>query len=140
MTTIAWDGETLAADSQSTEEAFVSPHPFKKIHKVGADYIAFAGDVPQGRAFINWWKSGAEKPSFPDDMDDFEAFVFCDNQMWWYEKRPFPERCPAPFAIGSGACFAMAALLAGCDAKTAVDIACKLDKYSSKPIKTARLR
>ena len=142
MTTIAWDGKTLAADSQSTEDAFVDPHEFNKIHDARDAIIAFAGDVPSGRAFMDWWNKGAERSDYPDfsDDDDMEALVFTEGKVLWYERRPFPEEIRAPWTIGTGSPFAMAAMLAGADAKKAVDIACRLDKYSGGKVVTRKMK
>lgn len=131
MTTIAWDGETLAADSQSTQGG----HKWfkeKKIFRYGDKLVAYAGREDYGTAFLQWVKAGMEPGEFPEIPNNPEGFdligivvsdrgvlEFCDNGSAAPRK--------APFAWGSGSHFAIGAMEAGADARQAVKVACRRD-------------
>ena len=138
MTTIAWDGETLAADSQLTGGDFVYQQNDKKIFNVNGHLVAMAGDDGQCWQFLDWYRNPDQ--DYPDKLDDMGALAITKRGAFEYGSCKIPTKIKPPFAIGTGSAFAMGAMLHGASAAEAVDIACKLDKYSSKPIKTARLR
>ena len=97
-----------------------------------------AGDEGQCWQFLDWYKNPDQ--DYPDKLDDMGALVITKRGAVSYASCKIPTKIKPPFSIGTGSAFAMGAMLHGASAAEAVDIACKLDKYSSKPIKTARLR
>ena len=78
----------------------------------------------------------SENLSFLSSMkDEPDGLLLMDSgEAYWLGAHlvPMPTRVPA--AIGSGARFAMGALLAGADIRKAVEIACELDSQSSGPV------
>lgn len=139
MTTIAWDGETLAADSQVTDDNFVWQHADKKIFKIRDFYLATAGDADQCMKFLDWFKN-RDISKFPDGMDDVTVLVVGPKVCDLYGNGAIPTPIKPPFAIGSGSACAMGAMLAGAKARRAVQIASKLCKYTGGPVRTVKIK
>lgn len=135
MTTIAFDGETLASDSQSITQ-FVDPLPTQKIFRRKGRLFAVAGDYAQSLVVIDWLCDG-EKPSF--NRNEFMVAEVIGKKMEVYDGEFYPYPAIPPFAFGSGGVFAMAAMLAGAKAKRAVEIACQLDESSGGKIRTFKV-
>lgn len=128
MTTIAWDGRTLASDSMTTG-TFVM-HNHVKILNVNGDLIGFAGGVQCGEAFFNWYKSGCPTEK-PDLEDDFEGVVIRKGKCYFLAKTlVMVEVKTKKYALGAGAQFAMAALHCGKTAVEAVKVAIRLNHES----------
>lgn len=130
MTCIAWDGKTLAADKRAINSGL--PRTVTKIHRVKDCLVGASGDAAQAREMLAWWKSGANPKTFPAsqrDKDDWGTFVVISKEgIDVYERTPYPIRFEEKqFACGSGRDFATAAMHLGCNAKQAVEIACRFD-------------
>jgi ATP-dependent protease HslVU (ClpYQ) peptidase subunit len=133
MTTIAWDGFVLAADSQITNGA----HRFgygDKLHKLNdGSYLAAAGAQDFIYAVIDWL-NGGEKPEAKDDEGFIGIIIGTDADGYTFatELSAKLRKWPAciPWAGGSGEAFALAAMKCGKDAVSAVHIACDMDIYS----------
>lgn len=56
MTTIAWDGKTLAGDKQVTTggTATKTTKVFKVKTKKGYVLVGYSGDLADGQAFVEW--------------------------------------------------------------------------------------
>lgn len=137
MTTIAWDGKTLAADSQITGENFIYGVEDRKIFRVNKDLIATAGDSAQCLSFVDWYRDQSQ--DYPEKMDDLAVLVITSNGAFEYTSHKTPQPVTAPHSVGSGSGFAMGAMLAGASSKKAVDIASRLCKYTGGPVRTMRL-
>lgn len=127
MTVIAWDGKTLAADKMSADEWTV--RTVTKIRRVrgGMALCGSVGDADRGRALIHWFDKGGEFPATLARADALVAtllVVHRDGTVEMYQREPHPIVLDSrPVALGSGADAAMAAMLCGRDAATAVRIA-----------------
>lgn len=145
MTTCAFDGKTLAADSLSIISGLRWSH--KKLHCISPFWLAGSGETHQIRHVIDWVTAHTQAAWL--DPDQFPAWSMyhhdhctptallvdsktrrlwrlnCDR--WQVVTQPF-------YAIGSGADFAMGAMAAGKCAKEAVAIAAKLDAWSGGEI------
>ena len=133
MTTVAFDGITLAADSQ-TNGSYVEYH--NKIARIGNVVVACAGTVSEIAQFQRWCKDRTkDKPI----LTDFSCLEIRSGKVYYYDENLEPLTPSIPVAIGSGSDFAMGAMLAGATAKEAVKIACKLDSNSGGKIKTVTL-
>ena len=145
MTTIAWDGETLAADSCVSSEEFTHPTFFTKLRKVSNLIIGSCGDVYSSLQFERWVRNNHAKEgllcenaeaNFPRCFDEnFEAIVVFPWRAVTYNRLGIPHTVSDREALGSGAGYAIAAMLAGADAKRAVEIACQLDPSSGGKVK-----
>lgn len=131
MTTIAFDGKTLAADTQATGQ-YLLQRPARKVRSHGAVAWAVAGYEANIETFSDWIKNGRpeQKPQLAG-ADDFCALVIEEGHCVSYQTGGLVRlKAGTPAAIGSGAEIAMGAMMAGADARQAVRIAIKLDPYT----------
>lgn len=140
MTTIAWLGRTLAADTQLTysDDTKTFCH---KIHLLGDNHVvAIAGDFDAEFHFKRWLLAGAKVDDWLGSVlqfvkkPKFEA-IYIDkyDQKWYYTNGP--EAIPIEHrfhAIGSGGRIAMAAMHMGLNAVDAVLLAGDLDVNTNK--------
>lgn len=141
MTTIAFDGRTLASDGQ-VSGGYISSYKYKKIFSKNGWLIGAAGRLSECAMFIEWFEKwlhaqeGREQgikvdPVEPFDREEFTALVISpERECMVFESGRDMFEVEAPFAIGSGSPFAIAAMKAGAGAKKAVEVAIDLDPYS----------
>lgn len=139
MTTVAWDGETLAADSQSTTGTVRGTA--HKIAKNNAGFvIAGCGSYAVISAWIAWVLSGLPPEAQPSGVEDSTVLIvdpkgrarlFADAAV----AQPLPRK---QWAIGSGSDLALGAMAMGADARTAVKVAAKFDVYTGGKIVVLR--
>jgi len=141
MTTVAFDGDTLATDSRCVGD-YIDDN-VKKLFLVGETFYAVAGSLTEVLAFINWRESvhidsekTNEKPNIQSDISVIEVV---GGDVFFWEKNCVHVPCSVPIAIGSGASFAMAAMLCGKTAIEAVEIAKKLDENSGGEVQFVRV-
>lgn len=136
MTTIAFDGTALAADSQVMGD-YLEQNGYK-IKRIGDKICGGAGDFQSVLMFFDWIKEG-EPDKKPDLDKNFEALIVCGEKVHWIGDKliriPSPKLC----AIGSGSQFAIAAMYCGKTSKEAVALAKKLDAGTGGKIKTLTL-
>lgn len=141
MTTVAYDGNMIAADTMC-DSGYIEQHPVNKIHDCGENYIAAAGTLGAIRMWIDWYKSGCDTKDFKEMNLDPEAVWVLEVNKTTKKARTWDSGFPVPIldwtgakmAEGSGRDFAMGAMLAGKNAKEAVMIASKLDKSTGGKI------
>lgn len=134
MTTVAYDGITMAADSRTTGD-YKDDH-CQKLFRVGKAVIGVAGAYSAGLLFIRWFKDQT-KPK-PDLPDDFYALVARDG-IWFYDSNLIPIPTRAPTAIGSGAHLALGAMAVGATAAEAVRIARQYDESTGGRVRTLKV-
>lgn len=145
MTTIAFDGRFLAADTRGMMgESTLCLHPCRKLD-ISVDLpIAYAvtGRItPELRArLIGWWETGGAVEHIPphgNDSDNVGSFIIVRaprdlppivRQLSYNHKYPCMQS--APCGWGSGADFAIGAMEAGLTAMAAVAIAMKHDAHT----------
>ena len=130
MTTIAFDGKTMAADKQTSGRYIEGS--VTKIRKINGSVYAATGGLEETEEFFAWVTAGGDKPM----IKDFEALEAKSTNCWWRGEKLIRCKTTVPAARGSGAGFAMGAMMAGADAKTAVNISAKLDPHTGCGIKT----
>lgn len=146
MTTIAWDGSTLAADrcswSGGTRRAV---RKVFKIRRVDGSLVlvAFCGSGEFAHAVLAWLQAGGDKPNCADFGVDPElacALVIDDrHRVWSLGGRLIYQRMrDRMFATGAGQEFAWGALEAGADAKRAVQIAAKRSDFAALGVDTVK--
>lgn len=138
MTTIAWRGEVLAADSALTHGT-VRGIFNKTLRTRGAAY-GFAGDVAAIKAASKMLLAG-----IPLDRikvkGDFEALMLRPDGCYFTQKGSEPFLWPGEYwAIGSGAEVALGAMYAGLSARQAVEAAILHDSGSQGPVVWHRVR
>jgi len=135
VTTIAFDGKTLAADSQTS----LYKGRAVKIHRLndGSLYGA-SGNLSEGVA-VRLWLNDPALP-MPKVADSFHAILIRDGQLFALENdlTLVPYQCKY-FAVGSGREYAMAAMLLGKTAREAVEVAIQLDINSGGEIQSLPL-
>ena len=135
MTTIAWDGMTVASDSQSTEGEIRGLHPCKKLIKYKGNIYAFAGTISSCKEVIRWLKRGGKKTDVPEMADmDFAVLQFKDGKCFLYCADFSPSQILPPYTMGTGKEVALGAILAGVTAQEAVRITCDVDINSGLPV------
>jgi len=142
MTTIAWDGKTLAADKRSTSAGLA--RTVTKIFRHEGKLLGISGSFDYGMQVVEWFKAGAEPEKFPAcqlDKDDWSTLVVIDaSGVGVYERGPFLLRNEDPsWATGSGRDYAMAAMHCGKSAAEAVAVAAAFDVGTGNGIDTLEL-
>ena len=135
MTTLVWDGTTLAADKQANVAGM--RRQVTKIHKFDNNLVGFSGDYDFAMDMLEWLKSGGEPKTFPETQKKEDTYV---NTLWIpspdkifvFERSPYPIDFSENMFIcmGSGRDFAYGAMDMGADAIRAVEIANKYDTGS----------
>lgn len=137
MTTIVFSGDTVASDSRVSGD--YKRDNVRKLYTVGSLVFGISGRVSSAMAFIEWAQDRTKtKPKLEDDFEVIE--IHPSGKVYSYDHNF--TKCPesAPCAIGSGAPFAMAALLCGKDAVEAVRIAIRLDTYSGGKVQSIKIK
>lgn len=141
MTTIVacFKERVMLSDSRTTDEDAGIKWTTRKIEKINGALYGAAGDCIDIEAFIAWLRG--ERKRRPKITDaGFTAMELNEKGilLWDYRLKPFAVGIDR-HAIGSGAMAALAALEMGADAKTAIEIACKIDTGSEGPIQMETL-
>jgi len=143
VTTIAWDGHTLAADKRAVNSGMI--FVVTKLFRARGCLVAAAGDFDRIQETVAWFAAGAnpEKlPPFQRDNSDFVGLLVIqpDKTILKFERGPIPFKIESPFyAIGSGRDYAMAAMHLGKTAPEAVEVAMALDSSTGNGIDTMTL-
>lgn len=138
MTTVAWDGKMMAADS-ATVAGTVKFSTATKLYEVDGFLLGLAGPRDSAQAFLAWFTCGRREADFPvsqrgDNWAD-NIIITPTGQLIRYEQTPFCMEYPNQImAVGSGAQLALGAMAAGKNAEQAVFIACQYDIYSDGPV------
>lgn len=126
MTTIAYDGATVAADRLVVNDGH--KRTATKLFQHGHEVLAVNGPLDHGMMLVAWYQAGAKTAEYPHAASRDDAAyltVFAAGQpVREYEGHPVPlVFVDAKFATGSGKEAAMGAMLAGATAVQAVHIA-----------------
>jgi hypothetical protein len=144
-TTIACDGQTMAADSQITVNGVRKHSISSKISIINGAVIGCAGLLTDCMKFKLWWNlnapvSGTGLPAEKADRPKFKSLsalvALQDGSLWLYEEKCLPQRVMAPYAVGSGSPYALMQMLNGKTATDAVAVACQEDLFSGLPVVT----
>lgn len=139
MTTVAWDGKTLAVDSQITTGQ-IRRRGRKMFVITDGSIMAGSGTFTQVLLMKDWLDSDrVDKP--PARLNDAHAIWINKDGAFYVDEnlRPMPIE-ENRGAIGSGAEIAQAALDMGLTAVEAVKLACRRDIHSGLPVVAATLK
>lgn len=127
MTVIAWDGRTIACDSQANDNG-VKVHTVKLV-RIKSAWTAVSGSIRMGIAMRHWLASdGAEFPEVGERDEGTRLIVFSPEVVNVYEGVKYPsEYTDKIMAWGCGSHIAIGAMGHGADAVEAVRIACKYE-------------
>jgi len=148
MTTIAFDGTTLAADCCSWSGG--ARRKVRKVYKLkdvnGLVFlVAFAGDGSWAMAVLAWMRGECERPDPLAFMEAKElgsqcALVVDEKRRIWQlgNSLTYSRMYESIYAYGGGQDFAWGALEAGATAAQAVRIAIKRSDYAGLGVNTVR--
>ena len=138
MTTIAYDGKTIAADSRATIGNHISPGNHQKIHELaGGSLYAFCGVVSDGLKMLAFltddldemptWKPGRTTAIIVNKKGTLR--IYEGTGIWMIQKSKL-------YAMGSGDAYAYGAMAAGATAAQAVKIASRFDSCTGGTVRT----
>lgn len=133
MTTIAFDGKILAADSQLTG-SHIETVSVQKIRKLKTGYMATAGDPGEAELVRKWIEAGRVWEKRPK-VEDFHALIVRKNSVHFMGESLEEVPMKAPVAIGSGSSIALTAMDCGKNAIEAVKLAIKRDPYTGGKVR-----
>ena len=141
MSTIAWDGLTLAGDRQATwGNTPVRTTKVTRIkHKARWYLVGWVGCESGGLKFVaHFTQHGmGQRPALKDNT---EVIVVSRAGIWVESEADTSNIMEEPkWAFGSGGAFALGAMHAGATAKQAVEIASKLDVYTGMGVDCVQL-
>lgn len=134
MTTIAWDGTSLAVDKQCTTGSL--KNRICKVHKISKhSWAAITGTVVDCLRIVEVLKGEREELNAADDFDGWVVvFNTKTGKCFEVDKNLTPIYLDGPAAFGSGAMAAQAWLVMGLDAASSVRLASKVDCYTSEEV------
>lgn len=139
MTTIATDGHTMAADGQVTSSRDYIVHTAEtKIKRTSSGKIVgcsggSGGDEP----FINWLENGGDAPKLDESFCALVLSADGPPRVYWHDCTS--NEIAVPYAIGSGAPFALAAMDLNKSPEEAVVYASTRDVYTGGVITAFQL-
>lgn len=139
MTTVAWRGGVMAADTMMTFGSTLIDGRIKIARRDDGALIGAAGLCGRSEAF-RAWALGGEVGNAPDMKDSTGIIVEPDGAVRVFdgeENGSYTIR-PPYFAIGSGTDHALGAMFAGASAETAVRAAILHDKSSGGAVTVIR--
>lgn len=139
MTTIAFDGKTLATDSRTcTGSDTIVGERTKKLFKVGGWWLAFSGNSQNCAAALQWFKAGMPEDK-PKLENNFSVLTWNGHRLIRYECGlvPMPQNVKIA-ASGSGIDIALGAMAAGATAAEAVRIASRFDPFTNNRVQASR--
>lgn len=144
MTTIAYDGKTICADTLATwgdERALMA---VEKIRREPTGIYAICGAFSVFHDVIHWIEQGASYTDAPKLVGDDEwrvIYINVDGEAFCaMSSSPGLVQIAPPFAIGSGGEFALGAMLAGKSAEEAVKIAAIVDIRTGDQVQVVHLK
>jgi hypothetical protein len=137
VTTIAWDGKTLAADSMSVAGMGLK-RVVPKIFRLANGWLFGGSGEYQEVLLVRDWLNGGEKPG---KLDDFGGLlVKGPKEVFRIESKCVLMPIEDAFhACGSGRDFALAAMHLGRSAREAVEVALVFDAYSGGTVEELTL-
>ena len=140
MTTVCWDGQTLAADRRTVNHG--SKHgTVTKIYSIRGSLCAITGMFDIGLELLDWYRNGAVPEHYPQlqvETNESSLWVITpDRRITAYSRSPIPMVFEQQYmAAGSGRDYALAAMFLGQNARDAVRVACAFDVDSGNGIDT----
>lgn len=134
MTTIAVCRRFIAWDSRYTVGG-------SEVHTCRDPKVVISNGVVYGaagsrhvNALIKWYERGRKTGYNEVPSGSWSLLVIDDGKIFYFENEaPDGDQIDAPFAIGSGASYALGAMSAGKDAIEAVEIAAHYDAMTGGP-------
>lgn len=127
MTTIAWDGRSLAGDRRISSGTIV--YTSTKVRRTAdGRLIGATGDYGVCIAMLDWLEKGGTRPECQDSDRWAAALEILPDGTCWMHNRETRWRVEDEFvAVGSGRDYAMAVMALGHPARLGVEIASRFD-------------
>lgn len=144
MTTIAWDGTTLAVDRQWTSDGLKETGSKLLVEHVGGRRVAmtYTGTLRHCLHLVRWYREGADPDKWPKEAGDAATLVVlaADGKPAEYAGAyGYPLQAEDGVqAWGSGAKYALGAMYCGKSAKLAVEVAAHFDTHTGRGVETVR--
>lgn len=141
MTTIAWDGKTLAVDSRITIGRDIYQDKGQKLFlNVGIfGAVAFTGEPDKALDYVEKTLRTLRHPKYlwgEDESDNFGCIgVLKETGECWFLNGDTTYTVPSPWAYGTGADFAIAAMDHGDTAVEAVKYAATRDTRTNSRVR-----
>lgn len=145
MTTIAFDGMSLAADRGSWSGGF--HQRAKKVHRVTAPdgrkfLAALLGNAAFASDVLRWIRGGPHPGACLDADKEYDCAVVVDERgrVWRLSahRLTYREQSGRLHSAGAGQEIAMGALMAGADAVKAVRITMQVSDYAARGVDCVR--
>lgn len=131
MTTIAWDGKTLAADTLAVSGGGLK-RTAEKIFRLTDGRLYGGSGEYQEVLLVRDWLNGGTKP---DKLDDFSGLLIDGTRSYRIESKCVLMPIAESFhAVGSGRDFALSAMYIGRSAREAVELAMRFDAWTGGEI------
>lgn len=140
MTTIAWDGTTLAGDKRATFGSIRTT--VTKIRRgPKGNLVGISGTFSLSEPIFDWLLHGAERPEAQGEKNDFCGIIEItpDGRCFKHERHGCFRIEDPFFAVGTGSDFAIAAMALGHSAAEAVALAARFDTNTGDGIDTLGL-
>lgn len=141
MTTIAWDGRMLAADTQETAAGHIRlQYRSHKLIELPDVFFVGCGPSSECARLEAWVRRGMKIEDAPQLEGEGQSAVVVNKRsraVWTVTGRntAVAVECHEPFmATGSGWEFAYAAMALGKNAREAVEFAARFDLFTSVPV------
>lgn len=139
MTTIVWDGKTLAGDTLRGWGNQLELIP-SKVEKLEDGSLFGGGGHSTAIQKLRNYILRDFTPTFTEEEEVTAIRITPDGKVWFWNKALEPVEYFGPyFAIGTGADYALGALYCGADAEEAVHAAMEFDKSSGGKVTSVRL-
>jgi hypothetical protein len=144
MTTICWDGKSVAADTMACTGDYRTPAKILKVKQVGDIVFAMSGMSALFEPCIKWYLDGHDPESMPcwrgGGDNASRLLVFKDGRCFaFHTSLPYPDENFAPDAWGAGENFAIGAMKAGADARRAAEIAIECNPFTGGEVQVVDL-
>lgn len=138
MTTIATDGNSIAADSLAVSGDLKNTAGFTKIWEFNGDYYGASGLLNDLVRFQEYQKD-PESTDITRLSDVFFGLKLTKKGVYFFDNELFMHKGAKLSAVGSGREIALGAMHAGASPREAVKIACKLNAFSGGSVRVLYL-
>lgn len=131
MTTIAWDGFTLAGDKRTHDSTAFWETTKVFQSECGRYLIGGSGDAQDALLVRDWVFGGMDESKKPS-ISNYAGLLIIDGKPHFMDTKliPLPIGGRPFYAVGSGRDFALAAMLLGKNAVEAILVAAEFDNYT----------
>lgn len=142
MTTIATDGNTLAADRRVVSGRQIEPWAQDKILLSGGRIYAYSGSTALFLPWVRWYEGDRDPRKVPvmKDGETLALWAIEDGVLWEvHSHTPYPLQLGYPSAMGSGQEYAYGALAVGASPEEAVRAASRYDPSTGAEVQVVTL-